>query len=357
MKDARMTSRWLNSRWMLTVSALCLMTTGLADTVLAQADSVTLIAGRPLRGTVESYTPDNIIVSTSDGNKEVSPWNVRRIRYDGSNELVRAKSAYHDDRFAACLQELQNVPADLDREVLKQERDFYLAMASTMVALRGGNVSADQAAILVGQFIKDYPESYHLYQAIDAFGDLAMATGRFDAAITQFEKTSVCPWPEINFNGKLKSGKSLLYEGKYAEAIKAFESTESDGNAEDYAIQAKLIAKCLRAQALGLGGNASEGINLAMDVIENESSKNIELFGHAYNALGACYSQEKKTKEAIRAYLHTDLLFTIDPDSHAQALFNLVGLWSESERPDRASRARQKLTERYRNTYWASKAR
>ena len=92
-----------------------------------------------------------------------------------------------------------------------------------------------------------------------------------------------------------------------------------------------------------------------MQIIENESSKNIELFAHANNALGVCYNEEQQTKEAIRAFLKTDLLFTLDPDSHAQALYHLVNLWAKSERPDRAASARQKLTQRYRNTYWASK--
>ena len=109
------------------------------------------------------------------------------------------------------------------------------------------------------------------------------------------------------------------------------------------------------ALALALAGNPSEGEKLAMQIIENESSKNIELFAHANNALGVCYARQQKNKEAIRAFLKTDLLFTIDPDSHAQALYHLVELWAQSDRPSRASRARQKLTERYRNTYWASK--
>ena len=187
------------------------------------------------------------------------------------------------------------------------------------------------------------------------FGDLAIATGRFDAAETQFAKTAACSWPEISFNGTLKAGKAQLYSGKYDEAIASFKATERDDNGEAYAVQAKLVARCLRAQALGLSGKTAEGMENANSIIKNENSKNIELFAHAYNALGTCYAKENKNKEAIRAFLHTDLLFTIEPDSHAQALYNLVELWAATERPDRAARARQKLTERYRNTFWAAK--
>lgn len=348
-----MKSNRLMQRSLLLVTAgmlFCAMT----PEASAQTDTVNLISGPRIRGTVQSCTPDKIVVKTDDGIKNVDPWNVRMIRYEGSNELVKAKSAYDDDRVTACYNELSNIEVP-NRELLQQEVDFYKAMSATKIALRGGKVTMDQAATLVRQFTQTHANSYHLYEAMDAFGDLAIATGRFDAAETQFNKTAACPWPEISFNGKLKAGKAQLYAGKYDQAIASLRAAEAVDNGEEYAVQAKLIARCLRAQALGLSGKTAEGVETATGIISNENSKNIELFAHAYNALGTCYAKENKNKEAIRAFLHTDLLFTIDPDAHAQALYNLVGLWAATERPDRAARARQKLTERYRNTYWAGK--
>ena len=324
-------------------------------TLSAQTDSITLVAGRPIRGTVESYTPDNIVIQTSDGKKDVSPASVRLIRFDGSNDLVRAKSAYTDGRYAACKEGLENISDQPDREVLKQEIDFYLAAAAAQLALQGGKVSLDQAARDMDGFLKAHPNSFHYYPALGMFGDLAMAMGRFDAASNQYEKTAACEWPKLSMEGKLKLGKAKLYSGEYGPAIQAFQETEANNGAEDYAVQSKLIAQCLRAQALALQGKPEEGRALVSKIIENENSKNIELFAHANNALGVCFVEEGKTKEAIRAFLKTDLLFTLDPDCHAQALYQLVNLWAKNERPDRAARARQKLTERYRNTYWASK--
>ena len=341
--------------YLVAAAMACLLLVTATESLLAQSDSITLMAGRPIRGTVKSFTPDNIVVSTSDGEKKVTPWGVRLIRFDGSNELVRAKSAYADGRYTACLDELQGLTEPPSRDMLTHEIDFYRAAASVKLAMQGGKISIAQAAREMDAFIKKYPNSYHLYPAMDMFGALAMASGRFDAATAQFEKTSAGPWPSLSFYGKLNSGKAKLYSGNYDAAIAAFKATEADPSAEGYAIQAKLIAQCLRAQALALAGQTKEGKELVMQIIENESSKNIELFAHANNALGVCFNEEQQTKEAIRAFLKTDLLFTLDPDSHAQALYHLVNLWANSERPDRAASARQKLTQRYRNTYWASK--
>lgn len=325
------------------------------DNLSAQTDSITLVAGRPIRGTVESYTKDNIVIQTSDGKKDIAPANVRLIRFDGSNDLVRAKSAYTDGRYAACKEGLENISEQPDRDVVKQEVAYYLAASAAQLALQGGKVSLDQAARDMDGFLKAHPNSFHYYPALAMFGDLAMAMGRFDAASTQYEQTAACDWPKLSMAGKLNMGKAKLYSGEYGPAIQAFQETEASNSAEDYAVQSKLIAQCLRAQALALQGKTDEGRALVTKIIENESSKNIELFAHANNALGVCFVEEGKTKEAIRAFLKTDLLFTLDPDCHAQALYQLVNLWAKNERPDRAARARQKLTERYRNTYWASK--
>ena len=325
-----------------------------AQDVLAQTDIVNMVSGPRIRGTIVSSTPDQIVVNTDDGNKNVASWDVRLIRFEGSNELVKAKSAYGDDRFSACYDQLNSL-GSLDRDLMQQDADFYKAMSAARISLRGGKVTMDQAATLLRQFMQSHPNSFHTYEVMDMFGDLAIATGRFDAAETQFAKTAACSWPEISFNGTLKAGKAQLYSGKYDEAIASFKATERDDNGEAYAVQAKLVARCLRAQALGLSGKTAGGMENANSIIKNENSKNIDLFAHAYNALGTCYAKENKNKEAIRAFLHTDLLFTIEPDSHAQALYNLVELWAATERPDRAARARQKLTERYRNTFWAAK--
>ena len=73
--------------------------------------------------------------------------------------------------------------------------------------------------------------------------------------------------------------------------------------------------------------------------------------------LGEGHYTERDVKEAARAYLKTELLFTVDPDSHAEALFHLQQLWEQLGEPNRASEARQKINDRYRNTWWATKSR
>ncbi len=327
-----------------------------ADRAGAQNDSITLVSGRPVRGAIKNVQPNAITVATSDAEMEVDPWNIRRIKFDDEpNELTRAKTGYVDGRLNVCLDELDRIGQAPAREIIQQEIDFYRAMASARTALAGGEISTNQAISLVSQFIRDNAESFHYIPAVDMLGNLTMAAGKFDEASQQFEMVAQSPWPELSFQALLNRGRATLRQGNYDEAIAAFQQIESADRAEDYALQTKLIARCLRAQALGLSGQHDEGIKIAEQIIDKESSDNQAVFAYAYNALGACYKQKNEIKRALHAYLHTDLLFFTESEAHAEALYELQELWSQLNRTDMAGEARQKIKNRYRNTYWASK--
>ena len=77
------------------------------------------------------------------------------------------------------------------------------------------------------------------------------------------------------------------------------------------------------------------------------------LFAQIYNALGDVQAKAGRLKEAMMAYLHTQLLFASEPDSHAEALFHLAEIWPQLEQTDRANQSRETLKSRYRNSFWA----
>ncbi len=66
-----------------------------------------------------------------------------------------------------------------------------------------------------------------------------------------------------------------------------------------------------------------------------------------YNAQGASYEAGGDNEGAIMAYLHTHLMFSAQPDAHAEALKRLIELWPLVGNPDRAAAARQELQQRY----------
>ncbi len=114
----------------------------------------------------------------------------------------------------------------------------------------------------------------------------------------------------------------------------------------------KMFDKVGQARCLA-DSNPSQGIALIQEIIRAEDPKDMELFGLAYNAMGACNLKAGKDQSALLAFLHTDILFYKDPNTHAEALFHLVDLWQKVDKHDRATRARNTLRTRYAGTRWA----
>ena len=77
----------------------------------------------------------------------------------------------------------------------------------------------------------------------------------------------------------------------------------------------------------------------------------------AYNTLGDCLRAAGKPKEALDAYLHTDILYAKDKEQHPRALAQISQLWRDAERDDRADEVWQQLKKEYPNSRWLTAAR
>ena len=77
----------------------------------------------------------------------------------------------------------------------------------------------------------------------------------------------------------------------------------------------------------------------------------------AYNTLGDCLRAAGKPKEALDAYLHTDILYARDKEQHPRALAHISQLWRTLKRDDRADEVWQQLKKDYPNSKWLSAAR
>ncbi|NIO43009.1 MAG: hypothetical protein GTO41_24335, partial [Burkholderiales bacterium] len=63
---------------------------------------------------------------------------VRRINFTAEpSALTKAKVSFGEDRFNACLAELENNKETSERRVIQQEMDFYRAISAAKMALAG----------------------------------------------------------------------------------------------------------------------------------------------------------------------------------------------------------------------------
>jgi tetratricopeptide (TPR) repeat protein len=252
------------------------------------------------------------------------------------------------------LEELKKVAVDqIANDVIKQEVGYYTAFCLGKLALTAGGdkaVAIDQ----LKNFIGANRSTFHFFEGVQVLGDLNFAAGQYPAASTFYGLLANAPWPEYKMRASVLQARSQAAGGAHAEALAAFEQVLSSGLSTPEAMEQKMHATVGKAVCLAATGKQDEGIKLVEDMIAKNDPSDAALFGRAYNALGACYQKAGKPREALMAYLHTDVLFFADREAHAEALYNLSKLWESVNKADRAVQARGTLTTRYPGSRWAT---
>jgi hypothetical protein len=139
------------------------------------------------------------------------------------------------------------------------------------------------------------------------------------------------------------------------EAQAAFEKVLASGAEGKSAQLQRALAKLGKASVLVATKKSAEAISLVEDIISNADPKDAPLLARAYNILGTAQRETNHPKDAILAFLHVDCLYSTVPEAHAEALANLVELWEQVHKTERANQARKTLEEDYQNSPWTKK--
>ncbi len=320
----------------------------------AQTDSsLVLNSGTTVRGNIISASPESITLATNRGEREIGVGEIRQIRLANEpNWLNGAKTRYRENRYDVCYEQIVSEKLESDDPLVIQEVKYYLAMSAAQLAASGADVTTQQAGNLLLEFINNHPDSFNLFPAIETFADLALESGAFAKSVEFYSKLQGVQSPEFKQRAQLKLGKAKLYDSDYAGAKEALLSAETLETSDR---TAQLIARCLYAQAISHTGETEKAITILHELIKNENSSQTELFAQAYNALGVCHLNNQDLKAARTAFMHTQLLFFTDRQSHAEALYHLHQISNMLQDSERSAQTRQTLKSRYRNTHWANK--
>jgi len=347
----------MNSRYRQLTLGL-LLTISLAGLAPAQ-DQVQPLRGTPLRGLVseEQTSPTQIVVEVSGAPRQIAVNEVQRVTFtEDPPELQRGRASILSGQVEAGYDELRKVNLGvIKRPLVRADVQYYLAYAQGKLAVTGGGDKGAAAKAMLA-FVSANPKSFHFFEAAQMLGDLALGLGNYDGAAKYYGALAKAPWPDYQMRGAVLEARALVQKGDFAEALAKFEQVISSPVDTPEATRQKLMAQVGKAACLAGTGKPDEGIALLNDVIQkNNSEENSELFGRAYNALGACYLAAGKQQEALMAYLHTDVLFFAELEVHAEALYHLSKLWAVVKKQDRAVDAKSLLTDRYAGSTWAKR--
>lgn len=324
---------------------------------VAQRDQIYTHSGSTLTGTITATSPLQITIDVQGNPRVVKVNDVRRVMFaDEPNELNVGRGRILAGKFDTGLQQLKSLdPGQLQREIVRRDLQFYLALAQGRLALTSGGSKSNATAAMLA-FVRGAPDSFHFFEAAELLGDLAVSQEDYASAVRYYGTIAAkAPFPEYRMRALIAEARALLAQQDHQQAINKFDQAIAIDASTGEAKRQKRFAEIGKARAVAETRSADEGVSMLETIIAENDASDAELFGHAYNALGDCLVKQGKTKEALMAYLHVDVLFYSDSQTHAKALYHLSQLWPEVGKSDRAAAARNLLDTRYPGSSWAQK--
>jgi len=326
-------------------------------------DVVVTRDGTTVRGMLVSVSPEGVAIEDRSGIKTVSIVDLVELSLDGEPESLRAARRLLIRRDArGAIGELVKIePEELkDADPRIREELTFLTLAATAQAATTTEAAGQVKPL--ADFLQKNSRSHHAYAGYELLGDILARQGKYQEAAAAYENLDRGP-PALRIRAASARAGLLMQQGKFVEAIKEFEAAEKINTEPNDAASArqKREAALGRARCLAQSGKATEGIVVTRQAIRDAAVKNgavqdKDLLATAFTVLGACQRAAGGQDEDARiSFLTVDLVYNQVPAAHAEALANLIELWTAANQPERAREAVQVLTTSYPDTPWAAK--
>lgn len=329
------------------MAVACLWAVG-APSASAQLDRVYDKQGDNISGTIVQTNSQEVQLQKAGQVTRIPAGEILKIMHEGDPApLTKAREFALDGQYDQALSELKNVNFDaIGRDIIKADAAFYLALCETRLALAGKG-KKDAAVKRTLDFARAYRNSWHFFEAAQLLGDLALALGDTQNALKYYKSLMSSDSSETKIESVYLQGLVLLKQDDADAAMAEFNKVIGLKAQTTRTARVQTLSKAGKAVALAKTGKGSEGLALVKGMIAELSPTDIEMAARIYNAQGASYEAAGDNEGAIIAYLHTHLMFSAQPDAHAEALKKLIELWPLVGKPERAAEARQELQQRY----------
>ncbi|MHC4404186.1 MAG: tetratricopeptide repeat protein [Planctomycetota bacterium] len=325
----------------------------LTAAAVGRADSIKKTDGQII-GSVTATTATEVSIRPQNGAPVKVPVNeIESILFsDEPSRLKTARLAIQAGRYEDAVTGLKTINLDtVKKPQIKQDVQFYLALAEARIALTGADPDAIRnAGTLMFGFVENNATSYHYLEACEVLGDLLVAIGQHAQAQKYYSEIEQAPWPEYKMRAGVAVGRALLAEGKAGDALKSFQAVLDTKSTAASAGHQRLAATLGKARCLAEAGQGDEAVKLVEEVVAKANPEEVELHAQAYNALGIAHAKAGRTQDALLAFLHVDVLYFTASKEHIEALQNLVTLWRQVQKPERANEAVRILQEQYKRS-------
>jgi len=314
----------------------------------AQLDRVYPVKGGTTSGTVTSASPDQVVLRVGGSDQTFAVDGIRKIVFDADpGPLSRGRDLVLDGQWTNALEELKRIEPDSIKEPLvRADLMYYRALAEARGALSGKGDRSSAARAMV-EFLREYKDSWHFYEASEVLGDLAVSLKNYERAVQYYGALANAPFPELRLRAAYLEGLTLLRQQQWDRAKQKLSDVANASGDTPSSARLKKLAQAALAVAQANTNEAAAGLSKLEQLLATADVGDGPLFARLYNAQGECLRAQGDIEGAVLAYLHTHLLYSSEPETHAEALFRLSQLWPQLQRQERADEMRTLLEKLY----------
>lgn len=324
---------------------------GTADSIRLVPGATVKSVGGQVNGQIVSETALEVRIKAAGGAEQAIPVDqIDSVAYDGlPPSFLLAESRIN----AGSLQEAAELYGKAAGEAsgkafIERAAQFGRADALTELALVDPSKAAD-ATNALDAFVKAHGNSRQLARALTDLIRVHLSvnnTDKAEAALGMLQ-TRV-PWAAGRaavLNARIQARK-----GDHESALSALEALVNE--APKGSAQAR-EARLAKAESLTALRRFPEAEQAVLDVIAEAPPDDDAIQSEAHNTLGDCLSAAGRPKDALIAYLKTDVLFSSARDQHARALARVAALWRELKQDGRANEVQDRLRQLYPQSPYA----
>ncbi|WP_404304835.1 tetratricopeptide repeat protein [Neorhodopirellula lusitana] len=332
----------------LTATAIFLLVSLVAGNASAQTDRLYPVDGEVVIGKIKTISKEGVIITASGKDQTFAAGDIQRVLFQGDPpELTRGRDFILDGQYDQAYDQLKQLDmANISRDDIRSDAQFYLALSQGEMSLAGqGDLTKSTQAAL--GFVKQNPQSWHFYDTTRLLGDLAKAMGNYEKAALFYGYMRGAPSLDMKVESVYQGGLVKLAQGDLAGAKEDLSKVAGMKPTTVESKRLQTLSKASLAVVAAKEGQAQQAIEMVNDLIKTLNPADTATAARIYNALGASYAAAGKDEDAILAYLHTQLMYSMQAATHVEALKELAQLWTKVGKPDRAAQARGELQKRY----------
>ncbi len=343
-------SKWRVVAWAMFIGNAVAVDRATADdaVMLIPGATVKQAIGRQVRGQVQSETSAEVVVQLGNNTIKVPADQVLSIRYDKQPaSFAIAESREAAGMLLEAAEQFRTAAADSTAHPLTvRAARFREAEVLTDLALVEPERIND-AKDKLSKLIRQYPNSRQIGPAQECVARLQLNAGDFPGAASTI--AALAKIPNFGDRAAVLRTKLLAKQGKNAEAIAELDRLIA---AYPKASEQRRGAVLAKAENLAAMKKYKEAETLVREAIAASPAEDAAAQATAYNTLGDCFRAANRPKDALIAYLHTDLLYAKNKEEHPRALFHIQSLFRQLKQDGRADEFAQRLKLEYPRSQW-----